>query len=90
MADTKTLADLGSAMGMVPAAAGSVVAAPVAPVQPKIDAKGRSYATGRRKNAIARVWIKRGKGKSLLTANRSKLISRVPFCACFWPSQCTL
>jgi len=29
----------------------------------KIDAKGRSYATGKRKNAIARVWIKKGTGK---------------------------
>ena len=38
MADTKTLADLGSAMGMAPAAGGGVAAAPVAPVQPKIDA----------------------------------------------------
>jgi small subunit ribosomal protein S9 len=63
MADTKTLADLGSAMGMAPAVGGGVAAAPMAPAQPKIDAKGRSYATGRRKNAIARVWIKRGKGK---------------------------
>ena len=27
------------------------------PVSPKIDAQGRSYATGKRKNAIARVWI---------------------------------
>ena len=33
-----------------------------APVEPKIDAQGRSYATGKRKNAIARVWIKPGKG----------------------------
>ena len=33
-----------------------------APVQPKIDAQGRAYATGKRKNAIARVWIKPGKG----------------------------
>ncbi len=31
-------------------------------VEPKRDAQGRSYATGRRKNAIARVWIKPGKG----------------------------
>jgi small subunit ribosomal protein S9 len=31
--------------------------------EPKIDAQGRSYATGKRKNAVARVWIKRGKGK---------------------------
>ncbi|MEJ1994285.1 MAG: 30S ribosomal protein S9 [Limibacillus sp.] len=28
-----------------------------------IDAQGRAYATGRRKNAIARVWIKPGSGK---------------------------
>ena len=31
--------------------------------EPKRDALGRSYATGRRKNAIARVWIKPGKGE---------------------------
>lgn len=29
----------------------------------KIDPQGRSYATGKRKNAIARVWIKKGTGK---------------------------
>ena len=28
----------------------------------KVDAQGRAYATGKRKNAIARVWIKPGKG----------------------------
>jgi len=31
--------------------------------EPKIDAQGRSYATGKRKNAVARVWIKPGKGQ---------------------------
>nr|WP_246202009.1 30S ribosomal protein S9 [Sneathiella aquimaris] len=31
--------------------------------EPKIDNLGRSYATGKRKNAIARVWIKPGSGK---------------------------
>ena len=31
--------------------------------EPKIDAQGRAYATGKRKNAIARVWIKPGSGK---------------------------
>ncbi len=36
-------------------------------VQPKIDAQGRAYATGKRKDAVARVWIKRGSGK--LTIN---------------------
>ena len=33
------------------------------PVEPKIDDFGRAYATGRRKNAIARVWIKPGNGR---------------------------
>jgi small subunit ribosomal protein S9 len=31
--------------------------------EPLRDAQGRSYATGKRKNAVARVWIKPGKGK---------------------------
>ena len=31
--------------------------------EPKIDTHGRSYATGRRKESTARVWIKRGTGK---------------------------
>ena len=34
-----------------------------APVEPKIDNLGRSYATGRRKDAAARVWVKRGTGQ---------------------------
>jgi small subunit ribosomal protein S9 len=36
-------------------------AAPV--YEPKIDSQGRSYATGKRKNAVARVWLKPGSGK---------------------------
>ena len=36
----------------------------VAAVREKvIDAQGRAYATGRRKNAVARVWVKPGTGK---------------------------
>jgi len=34
-----------------------------AAIEPKIDAQGRAYATGKRKNAIARVWIKPGAGR---------------------------
>ena len=34
-----------------------------APAEPQIDAQGRAYATGKRKNAIAKVWIKPGSGK---------------------------
>ena len=33
------------------------------PVEPKIDDFGRAYATGKRKNAVARVWIKPGHGR---------------------------
>jgi small subunit ribosomal protein S9 len=40
---------------------------PAAPEAPKyvqkLDAQGRSYATGKRKNAVARVWVKPGSGK---------------------------
>ena len=31
--------------------------------KPKLDKQGRAYGTGRRKDAIARVWVKRGSGK---------------------------
>ena len=57
MADLSSLASLAS-----PAAA--PVAAPVH-VQ-KLDKQGRAYATGKRKNAIARVWVKPGSGKIIV------------------------
>jgi len=38
-------------------------AGPQTPAEPQIDDLGRSYATGKRKNAVARVWIKRGSGR---------------------------
>ena len=31
-------------------------------IKPVLDSQGRSYATGKRKNAVARVWIKSGSG----------------------------
>lgn len=31
--------------------------------KPEIDAQGRSYATGRRKDSVARVWVKPGSGR---------------------------
>ena len=43
---------------------------PAAPEAPKyiqkIDKQGRAYATGKRKNAVARVWIKPGAGKIVI------------------------
>ena len=35
-------------------------------VKPVLDNLGRSYATGKRKNAVARVWIKDGSGKMVI------------------------
>ena len=37
--------------------------APAAEAKPRLDPQGRAYATGKRKNAVARVWIKPGSGK---------------------------
>lgn len=34
--------------------------------EPKLDALGRAYATGRRKSAVARVWLKPGTGRFLV------------------------
>ena len=61
MSDTTVtdLADLGE-IAEVPAAP-PVSTMPLREQQ--IDAQGRAYATGRRKDAVARVWIKPGSGK---------------------------
>ena len=51
------LAELGEAAGV------AVEAEPDEAPEPKRDELGRSYATGKRKDAVARVWIKPGPGK---------------------------
>jgi len=57
MAETiNSLEDLGTTS--------AATAQPAAPVHvQKLDKEGRAYATGKRKNAIARVWVKPGSGK---------------------------
>ena len=57
--ESQTLTDLA---GLGEAAGVAVAAEPEAP-EPKRDELGRSYATGKRKDAVARVWIKPGTGK---------------------------
>ena len=58
MAELNSLEDLGAATGVTEAAA---------PVHvQKLDAHGRAYATGKRKDAIARVWVKPGSGKIVI------------------------
>ena len=42
-------------------------------VQPKLDAQGRAYATGKRKNAVARVWVKPGTGKITVNGRDSPI-----------------
>ena len=56
MSETMTLEDLAPLKGETAAPAARVY-------EKKIDAQGRAYATGKRKNAIARVWIKPGPGR---------------------------
>jgi small subunit ribosomal protein S9 len=54
---TRTLADLKDL-------AQTVAPEPeIAPPTPRIDSQGRAYATGRRKDAVARVWVKPGAGR---------------------------
>jgi small subunit ribosomal protein S9 len=68
MSDLQSLGTLKAALTAArrPAAVPVVEPEPQ-PAGPKLDAQGRAYATGKRKDAVARVWIKRGTGK--LTIN---------------------
>lgn len=64
----KDLKDIGAAVsadhaGVVAAADVSAQADVATKKEPKVDDLGRAYATGRRKDAVARVWIKPGSGK---------------------------
>jgi small subunit ribosomal protein S9 len=53
----QSLGDLGGALNAQPEAPKHVK---------KVDQFGRAYATGKRKNAVARVWIRPGSGKVLI------------------------
>ena len=78
-----TLEELGAAAGVEEA-----VVVEEAPREPVRDALGRSYATGKRKDAVARVWIKPGSGKVVVNGKDQdkyfarpvlQLILRQPF-----------
>jgi small subunit ribosomal protein S9 len=58
MAETKTFEDLSQLKDSE--------AAPPPVHARKVDAQGRAYATGKRKNAVARVWLKPGVGKIMV------------------------
>ena len=62
--ETQTEATGMAALGALSDDAGTPAAeTTAAPAEPQIDNLGRSYATGRRKDASARVWVKRGTGQ---------------------------
>lgn len=58
--EIKSLDELKDAVGIEEGAADEE---PRAPREPVRDDLGRSYATGKRKDAVARVWVKPGSGK---------------------------
>ena len=68
-AGPKTLADL---KDLAVVAETMAPAEEEAPREPRIDAKGRAYSTGKRKNAIARVWVKPGPGKITVNGRDSE------------------
>jgi small subunit ribosomal protein S9 len=60
MAEIRSLSDIGQA-----GAVGTMANEAPVHVQ-KLDAQGRAYATGKRKDAVARVWLKPGSGKIVI------------------------
>ncbi|HLV07477.1 MAG TPA: 30S ribosomal protein S9 [Croceibacterium sp.] len=69
------LADLGAIAGAAAAPEGET-AAPSTPAvlrEQELDAQGRAYATGRRKDAVARVWLKPGTGKVVVNGREQEV-----------------
>ena len=66
--EIKSLDDLKDAVGAAEGVEEAVVMTPREPVR---DELGRSYATGKRKDAVARVWVKPGSGK--ITVNGKEM-----------------
>jgi small subunit ribosomal protein S9 len=61
MSEQTTANSLAELKSLVAGSSAAPEAAP--PREPKRDAQGRAYATGRRKESVARVWVKAGKGQ---------------------------
>ena len=64
--ESKSLQDLGTLTGAAAIVAGRNEAAARPVHVQKLDKLGRAYATGKRKNAVARVWIKPGRGQIIV------------------------
>ncbi|MBE0413825.1 30S ribosomal protein S9 [Yoonia sp.] len=59
-------------LGQVAEGVAEAVVAVAAPREPVRDELGRSYATGKRKDAVARVWIRPGSGKVTVNGKEMK------------------
>ena len=86
MADKKSLSDLAELTkeeaAPAPAADAPEAEAPAEAAPPpeqaplreqQLDSQGRAYATGRRKDAIARVWLKPGSGRILVNGREQEV-----------------
>ena len=82
MAETmQTLEDLSSLKTAAPAEAPRYVQ--------KLDKQGRSYATGKRKDAVARVWVKPGAGKIVINDRPVETYDAAKGPAMPWPRSST-
>jgi small subunit ribosomal protein S9 len=75
------LKSLDALKSVVAESAAAVALDSEAPRAPVRDALGRSYATGKRKDAVARVWIKPGTGKFLIRNNKGEYIDYTAYFA---------
>jgi small subunit ribosomal protein S9 len=74
MADLQTsLAQFRSRVQQQPAAQPAPQGGEAPRHERKVDAQGRAYATGKRKNAVARVWLKPGAGKITVNGRDSEI-----------------
>ena len=80
MSDTDTVSSLSDLKDLAVSAPATVAEAPLAPAAPtaplrdqELDAQGRAYATGRRKDAVARVWLKPGTGKVVVNGRDQEI-----------------
>ena len=75
--DIKSLDDLKSVVS------GNAAAPVEAPIRREAqrDQHGRSYATGKRKDAVARVWVKPGSGKFVIRNNKGEYVDYTQYFA---------
>ena len=73
LADLNTLGGAGAETPEAQAAAPPVKSTLAVLREQELDAQGRAYATGRRKDAVARVWLKPGTGKIVVNGREQEV-----------------